>query len=116
MRQTSDGRWHWRWDARFLTTKFQATQDGVEALDSKRELMEERLLAGARRVAVPTLLVRGALSDIVAPEGVAAFLEAVPHADYVDVEDAGHMVSGDQNDAFTTAVIDFLKRTPRNSS
>ncbi len=116
LRQTSDGRWHWRWDARFLTTKFQATQDGVEALDSKRELMEERLLAGARRVAVPTLLVRGALSDIVAPEGVAAFLEAVPHADYVDVEDAGHMVSGDQNDAFTTAVIDFLKRTPRNSS
>ncbi|MBW1883346.1 MAG: alpha/beta hydrolase [Deltaproteobacteria bacterium] len=116
LRQTPDGRWHWRWDARFLTTKFQASQDGVEALDSRRESMEERLLAGARRVEVPTLLVRGALSDLVSPEGASAFLNAVPHADYVDVENAGHMVSGDQNDAFTTAVIDFLKGTPRDSS
>jgi pimeloyl-ACP methyl ester carboxylesterase len=43
-------------------------------------------------------------------------LNAVPHADYVDVENAGHMVSGDQNDAFTSAVIDFLKGTPQQSS
>jgi pimeloyl-ACP methyl ester carboxylesterase len=99
-----------------LTTKFDGSGNGFEAFDSRRELMEEQLLTGARRVAVPILLVRGALSDVVSPEGVAAFLEAVPHADYVDVNEAGHMVSGDQNDAFTAAVIDFLTRTSRNSS
>ena len=29
------------------------------------------------------------------------FLAAVPHATYVDVAGAGHMVAGDQNDTFT---------------
>jgi len=111
LRLAPDGRWHWRWDVRFLTTKFRATGDGIEALDEKRALMHEHLLAGARSLKVPTLLVRGAQSDVVSAEGVAAFLEAVPHADYVDVADAGHMVSGDQNDAFTEAVIEFLTRT-----
>jgi len=110
LRQGDDGRWHWRWDARFLTTKFRATEDGIEVLDARRELMQERLLAGARRLAAPTLLVRGAESDVVSADGVASFLEAVPHAEYFDVAAAGHMVAGDQNDAFTDAVIRFLER------
>lgn len=110
LRRGSDGRWHWRWDARFLTTKFRATENGIEVLDARRETMQENLLAGARRIAVPTLLVRGAQSDVVSADGVASFLEAVPHAEYLDVAEAGHMVSGDQNDAFTDAVIDFLSR------
>ena len=62
LRRGDDGRWHWRWDARFLTTKFRATEDGIEVLDARREHMQERLLAGARRLTVPTLLVRGGLS------------------------------------------------------
>ena len=110
LRRGDDGRWHWRWDPRFLTTKFRATANGVEVLDARRELMQERLLAGARRLEVPTLLVRGAESDVVSADGVASFLQAVPHADYLDVAAAGHMVAGDQNDAFTGAVIEFLTR------
>ena len=35
---------------------------------------------------------------------MAAFLEAAPHASFVEVSRAGHMVAGDQNDAFTEAV------------
>jgi pimeloyl-ACP methyl ester carboxylesterase len=114
LRRTSDGRWHWRWDVRFLTSKFSATESGVEALASRRELMEERLLDGARMLRVPTLLVRGADSDVVGREGVAAFLEAVPHAEFLDVEDAGHMVAGDQNDAFSSAVAQFLHQLARD--
>jgi pimeloyl-ACP methyl ester carboxylesterase len=110
MRRTADGRWHWRWDARFLTTKFRATESGIEALGAMREMIEERLLAGARRITVPTLLVRGARSDVVSADGVSSFLEAVPHAEFLDVAEAGHMVAGDQNDAFTDAVIAFLSR------
>jgi pimeloyl-ACP methyl ester carboxylesterase len=76
--------------------------------------MEERLLDGARMLRVPTLLVRGADSDVVGREGVAAFLEAVPHAEFLDVEDAGHMVAGDQNDAFSSAVAQFLHQLARD--
>jgi hypothetical protein len=32
----------------------------------------------------------------------------VPHAKYIDVAEAGHMVAGDRNDAFSKAVIEFL--------
>ena len=38
------------------------------------------------------------------------FLEIVPHAEFVDVTDAGHMVAGDQNDRFSDAVLEFLAR------
>ncbi|MBK7952351.1 MAG: alpha/beta hydrolase [Deltaproteobacteria bacterium] len=111
LRRTPDGRWHWRWDVRFLTSKFQAGGNGIERLGPSRQAMEEGLLAGARRIKVPTLLVRGAESDVVSREGADALLEAVPHAQCIDIDDAGHMVSGDQNDAFTRAVVEFLARS-----
>jgi len=68
----------------------------------------DRLLAASRALRVPTLLVRGKLSDVISDATVQEFLDAVPHAQYADVTDAGHMVAGDQNDIFSKAVIDFL--------
>jgi pimeloyl-ACP methyl ester carboxylesterase len=50
------------------------------------------------------------MSDVVSEEGAKAFLDACPDAEFVDVSEAGHMVAGDQNDAFTNAVVDFLDR------
>ncbi|HJW68491.1 MAG TPA: alpha/beta hydrolase, partial [Candidatus Binatia bacterium] len=44
-------------------------------------------------------------------QGARAFLALVPHARYVDVSGAGHMVAGDQNDPFTQAVVSFLAET-----
>ena len=37
----------------------------------------------------------------------------VPHAEYVDVAGAAHMIAGDSNDVFTDAVIAFLDRCDR---
>ena len=116
LRLGDDGRWHWRWDVRFLTSKFQVSETGIESLEEKRALMQEHLLTGAQSLDVPTLLVRGTESDVVSREGVSSFLEAVPHAEFVDVHDAGHMVSGDQNDAFTSAVVEFLTRNHHHGS
>ena len=67
-----------------------------------------------RRITAPTLLVRGAMSDLVSPDTVDEFLTAVPHATAVDVSNTGHMVAGDDNDAFTTAVLAFLDRIPQH--
>jgi hypothetical protein len=44
---------------------------------------------------------------------VREFLDLVPHARYVDVYEAGHMVAGDRNDTFTNAVVEFLDALPR---
>ena len=116
LRQALNGRGPWRWDVRFLTSKYQATDSGIEALESRRALLETRLISGAQKLRVPTLLVRGAESDIVGSEGVSAFLAAVPHAEFIDVNDAGHMVAGDQNDIFSSAVVDFLRSTAGTSA
>lgn len=100
LRLSDDGRWRWHWDPAFMTMRPDANSGSVVHF--------ERILEAVRRITVPTLLVRGRMSDMVSPEGVAEFLEAVPHAKFVDVSDAGHMVAGDRNDVFSEAVIAFL--------
>jgi pimeloyl-ACP methyl ester carboxylesterase len=98
-----DGRWHWHWDPNFVRAR--GGIDGQEGL-----VDHDRLAAAAARITIPTLLVRGRMSDIVSEEGVRELRELVPHAEVVDVAEAGHMVAGDRNDAFNDAVIDFIER------
>jgi pimeloyl-ACP methyl ester carboxylesterase len=99
VRLGEDGRYRWHWDPRFR--------------QGKRDIQQRqaRLEACARNLTLPTLLVRGGLSDILSEEGAASFLELCPHSEYVNVEGAAHMVAGDRNDIFANAVIDFLRRT-----
>lgn len=100
LRLRADGRWHWHWDPEFAT--------GVLRPETHR--LVERMRAAAQRVKVPTLLVRGAISDVVSPQAAQDFLSLLPSAEFYDVPGAGHMVAGDDNDAFNAAVIDFLRR------
>jgi len=62
------------------------------------------------KLRVPTLLVRGGLSDVLSEEGAQSFLKICPDSEYVNVTGAGHMVAGDRNDIFADAVIKFLMR------
>lgn len=97
LRRGEDGRYRWHWDPQLMSpTRFVRGRD------------PERLLNAARRLQIPTMLVRGKLSDVISDETVNEFLAAVPHAKYEDVSGAGHMVAGDQNDAFSKSVIEFL--------
>lgn len=107
LRQDRTGRWRWHWDTRFLDGRADMILD-ADHDTLHHNPIRERLHEGAERIRVPTLVVRGARSDLVSPEGVQEFVAAVPGARYIDVADAGHMVAGDQNDHFTTAILDFL--------
>jgi pimeloyl-ACP methyl ester carboxylesterase len=104
LRQGDDGRWRWHWDPAFLNVRGGGTTE--HARDAHHREMEEI----ARRITAPTLLVRGGLSDIVTDREVAEFLELVPHARYIDVAGAAHMIAGDRNDVFTDAIVEFLDR------
>ncbi len=99
VRLGEDGRYYWHWDPEFMS--------GSRDLGRR----QERLEACARRLTLPTLLVRGALSDILTEEGAQEFLKLCPHAEYVNVTGAAHMVAGDRNDIFANSVVDFLART-----
>jgi hypothetical protein len=51
------------------------------------------------------------LSDVLTEQGAEEFLQLCPHAEYVNVAGAAHMVAGDRNDVFAGAVTDFLSRS-----
>jgi pimeloyl-ACP methyl ester carboxylesterase len=59
------------------------------------------------------VLVRGASSELVQEAHAREFLALVPHAEYVDVAGARHMVAGDSNDRFSAAILGFLGRQGR---
>ena len=100
LRLKEDGRYYWHWDPRFIT--------GTQRPQGSRE--PERLEMAARSIQIPTLLVRGRNSDLVTVAAAQQFAEIVPHSEFVDVANAGHMVAGDKNDIFTSAVLAFRTR------
>jgi non-heme chloroperoxidase len=99
LRRGDDGRLRWHWDPAFLRPG-QGPRPGQDPA---------RLERAARRLRVPTLLVRGRLSDLLSEEGARHFLEIAPSTRFVDVSGAGHMVAGDRNDLFCDAVVEFLR-------
>lgn len=102
-----DGRFYWHWDPAFMGGSAGAADlSAREVYDLDRlERAVERMVAD-----VPVMLVRGKASDLVSEAGAAAFCSRHPDVEFVDVSGAGHMVAGDRNDAFTSAVVDFLER------
>ncbi len=104
LRQRTDGRWYWHWDPKFVERL------GTEVPTADFNMLLEAALPNIR---VPTLLVRGKLSDVVTEEGIQDFLKKVSGSKLFDVSGAAHMVAGDQNDPFSNAVIDFLEHDVR---
>ena len=98
IRLGSDGKYHWHWDPR----RRNRTWD----MSEHRQSLER----AADNLNLPVLLVRGGLSDVLTEEGAQSFLQQCPHAEYVNVTGAAHMVAGDRNDVFSGAVVDFLHR------
>ncbi|MFJ3370560.1 alpha/beta fold hydrolase [Pseudomonas sp. NPDC086251] len=100
LRLKDDGRYYWHWDPAF------------QARGARERLadLHLRMENAASKIHVPTLLVRGRQSDVVSEEGARLLLELIPHAEYVDIEGAGHMVAGDRNDVFNEAIESFLQR------
>jgi non-heme chloroperoxidase len=111
LRRGPDGRYRWHWDPKLMKVW---DVNHIDPEEVKRTT-DERLDA-ARRLRVPALLVRGRMSDVVSEEVAHEFLSLAPHAEYVDLA-AGHMVAGDRNDAFTSAVLAFLRKVaPRGDA
>ncbi|HYW90905.1 MAG TPA: alpha/beta hydrolase [Gammaproteobacteria bacterium] len=96
LRRGQDGRYYWHWDPAFL--------------DDRGADMSGRMAAAAAGIDIPTLLVRGRNSELVTEAGARRLRSLLPQLEYVDVRGAAHMVAGDRNDAFNSAVTGFLER------
>ncbi len=101
LRPTQDGRWNWHWDPRL-----------VDELARDSEQHQDAIAAAARKVRCPLLLISGGRSDLVSAQTVEEFMALVPHAQHVHLPVATHMVAGDDNNAFTAAVLNYLDALP----
>src|SRR3546814_10459853 len=77
--------------------------------------MATRFADVAANIVLPTLYVRGAMSELVSPDDAADFVERLPDGEFAEVEDMALVVTDDRNDALGAYLIDFLRSEEQTS-
>jgi pimeloyl-ACP methyl ester carboxylesterase len=95
--RTEDGRWTWRYDRALRSPTTVRARDPKAAWKACADIN------------VRTLIIRGALSDVLSPEVAARMVETIPDVRLVLVENSGHSVPLDAPDGFLAAARTFLK-------
>jgi pimeloyl-ACP methyl ester carboxylesterase len=105
LRQREDGRFERKTDPRFGAASGRLSP---EELVVRMEAESEALWADLGRVRCPTLVVRGAASDILSAETAERMAEqALAHGSLAEVPRAGHSVMIDNPEAFADVVARF---------
>lgn len=91
LKRREDGRWTWK-----------------HSPDVARRWNPQDLSEAIREIRCPTLVVRGAKSEVFAPEVAAAMADAIPRAALFTIEGSGHSVPMDRPAEFEDALRRFL--------
>jgi pimeloyl-ACP methyl ester carboxylesterase len=106
----SDGRWILKMD-----TAFRRAVGGDDASVSREEFerlqaeSQDAMWAALKQIPCPTLVVRGAASDVLSPEVADRMAEeTLAHGQLAIVARAGHSVMTDNPDGFNAALAEFV--------
>jgi pimeloyl-ACP methyl ester carboxylesterase len=102
LRQREDGRWVWRYDAAGLAGKGPA--DRMPSPDQQWRILE--------RLECPTLVVRGAETDILREETAERMAEVIRNCRLIEVANAGHSIPLDNPSGWLGAIRPFLLDCP----
>jgi pimeloyl-ACP methyl ester carboxylesterase len=106
LRQRADGRWIRKADPAFMTARAEA--NGADAEAHERDTAK-RLWDALARIPCPTLVVRGAASDILSPEIADRMVDDVlANGRLAVVAQAAHSVMTDNPPGFAAAVASFV--------
>ena len=103
LKQLPSGKWTWKYDKRFR-------QPGGRRFEQDAATTE-RLWGYLESLACPTLVARGDQSDIIAMDTADGMVGRIPNGRLATVENAGHLVPGDNPAGFERAVTEFLSET-----
>lgn len=96
VREMSDGTWAWRSDRR-------------DEFDVRRTIdIAARIAPVLDRITCPTLVVKGAESNVMTQANFERFVKALPRGQGVVIPEAGHTVQGDNPRALVGALLSFL--------
>ena len=99
LRQTPAGKWTLKHDQR------RASEQAARIAAAQREG-----IAGAvGNISCPTLILRGALSEVLTDEGAEKFARSLPNARWMRIENAGHNIQGDNPRGLLDALNPFLR-------
>jgi len=99
LRRMPDGKWIWKYDQRHR---------GRAADPAAAERRRDLLWSAAAKVSCPTLVVRGAESDVFHDEDADKLARALPDGRWVKVAGAGHTVQGDNPAGLLVELREFL--------
>jgi esterase len=98
LRRQSDGSWSWKYDRK----RFQQMNREAHAAERRG------LAKGLAKVTCPSLVVRGAESDVFHDEDAERLAERLPDGRWITIPHAGHTVQGDNPKDLAAALRDFL--------
>ena len=99
LRETPGGKWTFKHDQR------RRSDDGMRSFTEDRV----RLASELSSIRCPTLVVRGALSDVLTDETAEKFAHSLPDGRWVRVEKSGHNVQGDNPRALLDVMLAFFR-------
>lgn len=100
LKQLDDGTWTFRYDVALRNGS------GARVMPTPGEVRQS--WDSLENITCPTLLVRGAQSDILSPEHAQRMVQSIPNCRLVEVPDSGHSVPLDNPTGFLSAVKTFL--------
>jgi esterase len=98
LRRLPGGKWTLKHDQR------RSVEDG-----GRTSTQREQLAGQIEKISSPTLIIRGARSDILSDEAAQKFARSLPRGRWVRVEGAGHNVQGDNPRGLLEAIDPFLE-------
>ena len=101
LRELPNGKWTWKYDK---ILRSPGRMGGTQDPD-----MTNRLWNYVESLQCPTLVVRGDKSDIIATNTADEMANRIPNGKVAIVENAGHLVMGDNPSGFESAVTQFIK-------
>lgn len=99
LRQQPDGNWTWKYD-----------RQRFQRMGGEQHVAERRGLAdGLTKITCPTLVVRGAESDVFHDEDAERLATSLPDGRWVKIPKAGHTVQGDNPKDLVATLREFLR-------
>ena len=105
LKELPDGKWTWKYDKVLRSPGRMGNPQDPDVTN--------RLWGYVENLQCPTLVVRGDKSDIIATNTADEMAARIPNGQVAIVEDAGHLVMGDNPAGFESAVTNFIESLPK---